>query len=599
MSRHRHAQHPVPLRHRLPVPPPRAIAYAAAVAVPVLEAIGLRAVGMVSTLPLAAQASAVPSVAAFHDVRWLLVYAASWPVLAGEVIVAVALRAVLATLFVRTTWPWPALPSWRRLLVRNAVAAFLLLVAFSPWAVLAFVSGISSLSFPLGTGIFGALLVGALVTAHAGVAARWWTRWPPWRAMVWTTLDFMAVALAAVGIAYTPGWAVLAPAAVGGLLNGICWERVVRSCATEATTTRRSRPRRAIRLAVVPLSMFLVVGGLPVATATGVAKLGTGYPPAQRDHQDPPAAGQRGVLTVDGFQSNWNGGPPPHLYPGFFTTEYSYAGLSPSGSPLPYSGFDTTLPLPLLAKRMAAQIARLHTLTHRRVDVVAVSEGTYIVRQYLADHPHPPLRVVVLASPLPRPDRTYYPPSGATGFGLVGGAETHLLLEVARQEDPTEDIDTGMPMIRSLVGQGPLFRQRMLCPVPGVRIVALLPLTAAVVDPPGPVGGVPEGVVPGIHGTLTARGAVRRELVRVLHGRPLGHYFGWGIGFQLIRYAASAFEIPSLPLATVPAWRRRGGTRWGDAAFGGYGCPALDHPSAEVHGSAVAKPHLRRAGRRP
>jgi hypothetical protein len=123
-------------------------------------------------------------------------------------------------------------------------------------------------------------------------------------------------------------------------------------------------------------------------------------------------------------------------------------------------------------------------------------------------------------------------------------------------------------------------------PVPGVRVVALLPLTAAVVDPPGPVGGIPEGVVPGIHGTLTGRGTVRRELVNVLRGRPLAHYFGWGLAFQLIRYAASAFEIPSVALSTVTAWRRHGGARRGDAAFGTYGCPALDHPSVEVHGRA-------------
>ncbi|MGH9089434.1 MAG: hypothetical protein ACRDYZ_15220 [Acidimicrobiales bacterium] len=128
------------------------------------------------------------------------------------------------------------------------------------------------------------------------------------------------------------------------------------------------------------------------------------------------------------------------------------------------------------------------------MDIVEVSEGTYVVREYPTTHPHPPLHVVVLAGPLPRPDRVFYPPTGSgPGYGIAGVWETHLLLDISKMESSQEDIQMSMPMIRSLIRQGPLYRQRSLCPVPGVRLVALLPLTAAVATPPGPSGGSPKG----------------------------------------------------------------------------------------------------------
>lgn len=52
---------------------------------------------------------------------------------------------------------------------------------------------------------------------------------------------------------------------------------------------------------------------------------------------------------------------------------------------------------------------------------------------------------------------------------------------------------------------------------------------------------------------MTSRGAFRVELLRVLRGRRLDGFNGWRLEFQLIRYAAGAFEIPSLALGTVPA----------------------------------------------
>lgn len=576
----------------------RTVAGVLAMAVAVAEAVGLRSVGMVANLPLAAQASAVPSLGAFHDVRWILVYATSWGVLAGELAAALVFRTVFNAVMVRVLWPdAPTVPAWGRLLGRNAVAAVLLLVAMSPWGVLSFVTGVSSLSFPLLGGLFGSLVVGVLATAHAGITPRWWARWPSWRAMGWTAADFASVTAAAIGIDYSPGWVVLLAVAAGALLDAWCWGGLVRAGAAAAARAARATapsPGPRARRVLVPLSLAVVVAGIPVGAASGVPPMGQGYPPAHRQAQDPPPDGRRALMLADGFQSNWQGNRPADRFPGFYTTQFSYAGLSASGRPLPYPSAATTQSLPRLAAKFARQVTRLHRLTHKTVDVVAISEGTYVVRQYLATHRRPPLHVVVLASPLPRPDRAYYPPVGSNeGYGIAAGWETHLLLEVSLAEAPHEDIRTGMPMIRSLIRQAPEFRQRSLCPVPGVRVVALLPLTAAVDTPPGPVAGIPTGVMPSVHGTLVSSGGVRKELLGVLEGQPLSRYFGWGLAFQVARYAASAWEVPSLPLTAVPAWRHHGGAKLGDAAFGTYGCPSLDHPSVRIDGRVLPAPRHR------
>lgn len=172
---------------------------------------------------------------------------------------------------------------------------------------------------------------------------------------------------------------------------------------------------------------------------------------------------------------------------------FSFRGLRPTGSPLPYASADTTRSLPFLARLLAVQVARLAEETGKTVDLVAVSEGTFVVREYLAAHRAPPLHVLVLASPLPRPDRDCIPPAGRAGYGFAASMEIQAILDISRAEAPTLDIGVDMAMVRSLLAQGPLFRQRMLCPVGWTRIVALLPLSTVIADPPRTGRGHPGG----------------------------------------------------------------------------------------------------------
>lgn len=560
--------------------------YAIAAGGAAAEVAGIKAAGMVSSLPLAAQATAVTPVVAFHDVRWLLVYATGWGPLVGELAAAVALRSAMMTFFIEAAWPSGPRPSWRPLLARTALAYFLVVVAMSPWGILSFASAVGAISFPLIAGIFFAALVGIFVVPHAGVSPRWWTRWPSWGAIGWSALDFASVTVWAIVIDYSPGWVVLVSAAGAGLVNARCWQGLVRACARQPVATPSRR-----RLVGVPASFTAIVCGLAVLAASGVALLGAPATLVRHAPQPPPRRGQQVVLVVNGLDSAFDGGPPGRSFPGYYTATFSYQGLGPRGHPLPYDKSATTAGFRALTHRFAVQVDRLAARSRRKVDVVAVSEGTLVVEDYLAHHHGAPVRTVVLSSPLPRPDRVYYPTAkDMSGFGAIAGAEARLLLEVPETEVRREDIRATIPMLGSLLRNGPFFRQRSLCPAPHARVVAVLPLSAAVVDPPGPVAGIPNGVVPTIHAELETKSAVRTETAKVLAGEPLDHFFGWGLTFQFVRYSASAWETPSLPLSLVPTWRRHGGTHEGDAAFGTYGCRAADHPSGTIgtKGSATS-----------
>lgn len=562
----------------VPQRPRRAVLYGVAAGGAVAEAVGLRAAGLVSVLPLAPQLTAPAPIGAFHDDRWVLTFGTDWWTLLLEALAAVVVRGALSAVLVRAAWPQDRpLPGWRALWGRSTVGAAACLVVMSPWAALAFAGGVVSLSWPILAGGGGAAVVGMLLVAHVPATERWWVRWPPWRAMVWLLVAWLLLTAAAVGIDEVPAWAGVVVAGVAGAVDAWCWERLV---AASLQPARVQWGRLAAALS--PLRLALGVAVPVVVASLLVTRAVPNLTPAHPGSQAPPRHGQRTVLLVGGFDSLWNGRHPSISFPGFYDTQFSYRGLGRHGRPLPYSSGDTTAALPVLARRLQLQVARLHRLSGRRIDVVAVSEGVLVLRQYLAGHPHPPIGTIVLSSPLPRPSRVFFPPPGHSGRGWAGGWEARLLLDLVHAEDTSSDLDVDMPMLRSLVDEAPLFRQRSLCPVPGVKVVALLPLTAAVAAPPGPLAGVPDGVVPAVHATLLDTGAVQHTVDRVLHGHPMPRHLGWGTLFQVVRYSSSAWETPPVPLGAVAAWRHDRGNVHGDAAFGSYGCPATNAPAATV-----------------
>lgn len=541
-----------------------------------LEAIGLQLAGLRAALPLAPQAVGLPAVAAFHDAGWILVYGTSWPAVAGEAVASVGLRALVLAVLVRQLWPTGGRPALGAVLPRAVVASAICLVALSPFAALAFVGGIVSLSFPILGAVAGTAVTAVLLLPHAGVTARWWAAFPPWRAMAWTAVSLVVATVAAVAVAASPGWVAVPVAGLGGAAGGWCWRGVVAASAGAGPGRLRASS------AVVPLA---TVGGVALTVVLLAAALGSLLEtaiPHRRYEEALPRHGQHVVVEVDGFESDWNGAPPAVRFPGFYVTEFSYRGLARSGRALPYESRFTDRPLPVLAARMARQFNELYRKSGHRLDVLAVSEGTLVLREYLAEHPHPPLRTVVLASPLPRPDRVVYPPVDAAGWGMAGGFEAGLLTGLVDLENHKAGIGPSIPMVRSLVAQPGLFRQRSLCPVRGVRVLALLPLSSAVADPPGPVSGVPDVVLPAVHAGLLSLGTTRRLVGALFRGHRLPRGgLGWGLAYQLTRFASAAWESPPLPLAELSG-TGAGPRRGLDAAFDTYGCPAADRPGARA-----------------
>jgi hypothetical protein len=96
--------------------------------------------------------------------------------------------------------------------------------------------------------------------------------------------------------------------------------------------------------------------------------------------------------------------------PGIVVRQFSYAGMTAAGQPLRSGPDAEDLPLPVLGDKIAAQLMRLHDVTHRPVDIVAESEGTLGVYAMLDRHPGLPIGSVTLLSPIVEPGQMSYPP---------------------------------------------------------------------------------------------------------------------------------------------------------------------------------------------
>lgn len=130
---------------------------------------------------------------------------------------------------------------------------------------------------------------------------------------------------------------------------------------------------------------------------------------------------------------------------------------------------------------LAEQVERTHAATGRPIALVGESEGAMIVRYYLSRMRHPAVTKAVLTDALMRADRSYYPPPEArTGWGIGMGWLLRGLLVVPGGALPSADD----PFLRSLMDEAPLIRNEMLCPEPGVSMIAFLPVIDTLTLPP-------------------------------------------------------------------------------------------------------------------
>ena len=542
---------------------------------------------------VAPQATAVPSLAAYHDLRWLFTDSQSWLWFAGLVVAVLVLRAALDVALLRLAWPRgvPA-PALGRSFVSCAALTVLAWVLLSPAVTLTFGVAVLPFSWPF-LAAFPIMLGIVAALSHGGVVTAWWRRLPPLRAVLWLLGSFAAATVAAAVIGRLSTAGALAVTALVGLVNARAWYGLALLAARVHPRPHESVPARLVfNLPFAPIAalmvLALVVGvarlmftgtiQLPISPVTDVAaaaglagaKTGTGTEQAAGTRPGgaakqaaaaaaaASAATASAVLVVGGFGSSCcdDANSLRAELPGVPVWQFSYAGMSATGKPIPSGASADDLPLPELGDRIAAQVRVLHAKSGRPVAVVAESEGTLGVYAMLALDPGLPISSVVLLSPIVSPGQLSSP-SAAHGESVSEAAlnELNTLVGGISPFGPSG----AQALLTSVSRVGARYFDDLVAHVGGesgsggtitaaggkpIRWLAVVPLADAVTLPgcalpPGVI------VVPAFHGGLLGDGTVLPMVSSFLAGRTVTPADeGMREAAEVISGAAAAWRMP-------------------------------------------------------
>jgi len=530
---------------------------------------------------VAPQITALPSIAAYHDLRWLFADSQSWFWFAGLVAAVLVIRSALDVALLRLAWPQgrPA-PSLRRSFASSAALTALAWLLLTPAATLAFGVAVIPFSWPF-LAAFPTMLGIVLALSHGGAFPTWWRRLPPLRAVAWLFGSFVALTAAGAVIVHLPTAQSLLVIAAAGLVNARAWYGVAGLAARLQPRPHESVPARLLfGLPSAPLAalmvLALVIGlarllftgtitlpisdsaSVPVAAANVLSGAATGHiGPAEAATGPAGAAGaaavSAAVLVVGGWGSSCcdaDDGLRATL-PRVAVRQFSYLGLGANGKPRPSGADADDLPLPVLGDRLAVQVEALHAATGQSVDIVAESEGTLAVYAMLDRHPGLPVGAVVLLSPIVEPGQ-FSDPSGPGAFSvseealnelnsLVGsmspygpGGAADLLNSVSQfGARYFADVATGAGFARGADGKR-------------IRWLAVVPLADAVTLP---VCRLPSGVlvVPALHGGLLGDPTVLPMVDTFLSGHQVSDPGDAELrsDAELIASAATAWRMPT------------------------------------------------------
>src|SRR5215469_4883133 len=339
--------------------------------------------------PVAPQATAIPVLAAYHDLRWLFTDGGSWLGFAGIMLAVLLVRAAMDTALLRLAWPRDLPPPrLSRAFASCAALTALAWLLLTPAVTLAFGVAVLPFSWPFLAAL--PIMLGiAAALSHGGVIVAWWRRLPPLRSVLWLLASFLLLSAAAAVIAHLGTPAALAVAAAAGLLNARAWYGLAGIASRLHPRTHESVPARLLLgLPFAPLAaamvIVLAVGmarliftgtiQLPLPSITGsqsAASLvednkttGAAWPAVGMPAPDP-------VLVVEGWGSSCcDAGNGLHaMMPGTAIRQFSYLGLDAKGNPRRSGPGADDLPLPELGDRMAAQLMEMHRTTGRPVDI--------------------------------------------------------------------------------------------------------------------------------------------------------------------------------------------------------------------------------------
>jgi hypothetical protein len=522
---------------------------------------------------VAPQVTALPSLAAYHDLRWLFTDTQSWLWFGGLVAAVLIARAGLDVAMLRLAWPRgvPA-PKVSRAFVSCAALTLLAWVLLSPAATLAFGVAVLPFSWPF-LAAFPIMLGIVAALGHGGLITAWWRRLPPARAVLWLLGSFASATVAAAVITHLPAGEALAVTAVTGLVNARAWYGLAVLAARLQPRPHESIPARMLfSLPFAPIAALMVV-----ALVVGVARLlftGTIQLPISPASNAAPAAALAGAGTSPGSAAGPQAITPAAVasatasavlvvggwgssccdaandlratLPGTAVWQFSYVGLNAKGRPIPSGASTDDLPLPVLGDRIAAQVLNLHAASGRPVAVVAESEGTLGVYAMLARHPGLPISSVALLSPIVSPGQLTYPP------GPDGASASEAALDELNH------------LVGGMSPYGPSGAQNLLSSVSefgaryfndvvnavgvdgkSIRWLAVVPLADAVTLPDC---GLPAGVivVPAFHGGLLGDPAVLPMVSSFLSGRSVTAADNGQLRAvaEVINGAAAAWRMP-------------------------------------------------------
>jgi hypothetical protein len=255
--------------------------------------------------PVAPQVTALPSVAAYHDLRWLFADGQSWQEFAAIVLAVLLARAALDATLLRFAWPRPAAshsegrgdrdgepavssgavlssgaavpselalsfrtapssglapPRWGRAFWSCLALTAVCWVLLSPAVTLAFGAAVLPFSWPM-IGALPIMLSVVLALSHGGTVMAWWRRLPPARAAGWVLSSFAVLSAGGGVIAHLNVAGALGVAALTGLFNARAWYGM-------AALAARMPPRH---VSWAPARVLLAIPVAPIACLVTLA----------------------------------------------------------------------------------------------------------------------------------------------------------------------------------------------------------------------------------------------------------------------------------------------------------------------------------------
>ena len=507
---------------------------------------------------LAAQVTAPPPLAIFHDLRWLFGYNRSWLQFAAGAFILLIGRAALNTVMVGLSWPRDLRPP-RPAVTFAASMAFTLVagILLVPITTLVFGVAVLPFSWPFLAAV-PVLLAIALPLSHGGISSAWWRRLPPLPAVGWVLTCFLEYSLLAVVITrLPPGW-IVPVAGVAGIVNARAWYGL-----TAAVARPRLRARSHPVLGWIPVAPLAAISVFALAIGTtrlvfdattsasartGLAAASAGIAAATSQARGVSATGiarvaRPVVLVIDGFGSTCC-----HTFKdlrgrtGMLVEQFSYLGLNAAGKPIPAGRSASNVPMQSLGDMVAHQVWRLHAQTGRPVDLIAESEGSLGVYAMFARHPDVPVRSVVLLSPIVAPGQFSFPPAGRQGLGLASGYALSILDRLVGDLSPFGAAGAAR-LIDSVSSVGARYAADDATRVASGRWLAVVPLADAVTLP---TCSLPQNVlfVPAFHGGLLGDPAVISTVRSFLAGHDVSDTWDLREAAQILSAAAAAWRMP-------------------------------------------------------